>query len=265
MNFDKISAVFSAFNAQLVITHSERLHSGLSNDNFLVRTSSRGYLLKCYREHWPAVGLKAQNKCAVFGVCSTPLWIDQAQRIAIFEYIEGSTAQSELDQQLISKLVHLHQYCVLTEPMDIKYELDYYQSTALYQFYQHDIEQALARIKAFKRDRGFCHNDLVKENIIENDTGMYLIDFEYAKSNDVYFDLAALAVSFKLNQKQKADLLNVYQNKRSKSSEFHHSIDKLVCYEVVFLVLCICWYSARNVDDKVTTLRAQLDDLISKV
>ncbi len=109
------------------------------------------------------------------------------------------------------------------------------------------------------------NNDLVKENIIENDTGVYLIDFEYAKSNDVYFDLAALAVSFKLNQKQKIDLLNVYQKKRSHSVDFHPSVDKLICYEVVFLVLCICWYSARNVDDKVTTLRAQLDDLISKM
>ncbi len=42
---------------------------------------------------------------------------------------------------------------------------------------------------------GFCHNDLVKDNIIVNASGMYLIDFEYAQTNDVYFDLAALAVS----------------------------------------------------------------------
>ncbi|MGB1293665.1 MAG: phosphotransferase [Pseudoalteromonas sp.] len=265
MSFDKISAIFSAFNPQLAITHTERLHSGLSNDNFLVRTSNHGYLLKCYREHWPVVGLAAQKKFAALSVCSTPLWTDQAQQIAIFEYIEGTTAQSELNHQLISKLVQLHQHSVLTEPMDIKYELDYYQSTTLYEYYQGVIEHALARIYTFKKDLGFCHNDLVKENIIENDTGVYLIDFEYAKSNDVYFDLAALAVSFKLNQKQKIDLLNVYQKKRSHSVDFHPSVDKLICYEVVFLVLCICWYSARNVDDKVTTLRAQLDDLISKM
>ncbi|KTF15132.1 phosphotransferase [Pseudoalteromonas sp. H105] len=265
MNFDKISALFSAFNPQLVITHSERLHSGLSNDNFLIRTSHHAYLLKVYREHWPVIGLTAQLKFAELSICSRPLWTDQTQRIAIFEYIEGATAQSGLQPQLISKLVHLHQYSVLTEPMDIKHELEYYLATPIYQHYLSNIEHALARINAFEVDLGFCHNDLVKENIIENETGMYLIDFEYAKSNDVYFDLAALAVSFKLNEKQKIDLLTVYQNKRSNRAAFQHSMDKLVCFEVIFLVLCICWYSARNVEDKVTTLRAQLDNLIIKL
>lgn len=46
---------------------------------------------------------------------------------------------------------------------------------------------------------GFCYNDLVKENIIVNELGMFLIDFEYVKSNDVYFDLVVLVVSFVLN------------------------------------------------------------------
>ncbi|MFY8327693.1 phosphotransferase [Pseudoalteromonas sp. ZZD1] len=262
MTLDKISAIFSAFNPQLNILSSERLHSGLSNDNFLVRTGNCAYLLKCYRDHWPQVGLAAQATFATQQVCPAPMWTDKANRLAIFEYIEGDIAQGSYTAKLINKLVRLHQHTVSTEPMDIKYELDYYRNSALYQSYQQTVEASLEYIYSQPRDDGFCHNDLVKENIIANSSGMYLIDFEYAKSNDVYFDLAALVVSFELNLKQKMALLNTYQCCLSQGHPFNFSIEKLKHYQVVFLVLCICWYHERGVKEKVEILDKQLAYLI---
>nr|WP_176372484.1 phosphotransferase [Pseudoalteromonas sp. A601] len=262
MTMNKISAIFSAFDPQLNILSSERLHSGLSNDNFLVRTDRSAYLLKCYRDHWPQVGLDAQARFAALQICPAPIWADKANRLAIFEYIEGDIAQGSYTAKLINKLVCLHQHTVSTELMDIKYELDYYRNSVLYQGYQQTVEASLEYIYSQPRDNGFCHNDLVKENIITNSSGMYLIDFEYAKSNDVYFDLAALVVSFELNLQQKMALLNTYQRCLAKGQSFNFSIEKLKHYQVVFLVLCICWYHERGVNEKVEILDKQLEYLL---
>ncbi|HEA15716.1 hypothetical protein LCGC14_2006030 [marine sediment metagenome] len=263
MTGKEISGIFAAFNSQLKVLSTERLVSGLSNDNFLVRTAQQAFLLKCYREHWPVQGLAAQTVFAQQQVCPKPLWTDEVNKLAIFDYLEGDIAQGEYTTELLQKLVALHGYHVQTVAMDISDELAFYQQTRLYQYYQASVTNALQQIALFPRDEGFCHNDLVKENIIVNSQGMFLIDFEYAKSNDVYFDLAALVVSFTLDDEQKQRLLANYQQHLPNTQRFYRSVKKLECYQVVFLVLCICWYSARSVEDKVTLLRTQLDSLIS--
>ena len=265
MTGKEISGIFAAFDPQLKVLSNERLFSGLSNDNFLVRTAQQAFLLKCYREHWPAQGLAAQTVFAQQQVCPKPLWTDEVNKLAIFEYLEGDIAQGDYTLELLQKLIAFHCHDVVTEAMDIKYELDFYKQTRLYQQYQASVEDALKQIALLPRDEGFCHNDLVKENIIVNSQGMFLIDFEYAKSNDVYFDLAALTVSFALNDKQKNSLLSNYQQQLPAIQKFHYSLQKLECYQLVFLVLCICWYSARSVDNKMTELRTQLDCLISSM
>jgi thiamine kinase-like enzyme len=114
-------------------------------------------------------------------------------------------------------------------------------------------------------DEGFCHNDLVKDKIIVNASGMYLIDFEYAQTNDVYFDLAALAVSFDLNERSEQSLLNNYKNCIDKTNKFEPSIDKLDYYKLFFLVLCIGWYEERSITNKSITLRAQLTKLVNNI
>lgn len=263
MTGNEISGIFAAFDPQLKILSSERLHNGLSNDNFLVRTKQHAYLLKSYRENWPTIGLSAQALFAKQQVCPDLLWGDEINQFAIFEYIEGIIANDNYTPELINKLVALHHHQVVTLPMDIKQELDHYRDTSLYQHYKIIIEQALLQVRLFPRDNGFCHNDLVKENIIENPYGMFLIDFEYAKSNDVYFDLAAIVVSYELDSVEKVNLLETYQQSLPTQHKFTASITKLECYQLIFLLLCIFWYSARSVDDKVTVLRTQLDRLIS--
>ena len=69
MTGKEISGIFAAFDPQLKVLSNERLFSGLSNDNFLVRTAQQAFLLKCYREHWPAQGLAAQTVFAQQQVC----------------------------------------------------------------------------------------------------------------------------------------------------------------------------------------------------
>ncbi len=258
----QINALFARFDPRLTVTSICPLAEGLSNDNYLVQTKSKVFLVKHYRDHWPAIGLAAQAHFAKQSCCPAPLWLEQATNTAIFDYVAGNIASGEFCSSLLPDLVNLHRYPVVTEPMDIAYEINYYRNTVHYQQHANLIQQSLAYIATAPKDMGFCHNDLVKENIIVNKSGMFLIDFEYAKSNDVYFDLAALVVSFGLNEQQQHLLLIQYQKLVSVHHKFTISVEKLTAFRILFLLLCICWYEQRGAMEKVAPLLDQLNHLV---
>ncbi|MEL0648693.1 phosphotransferase [Pseudoalteromonas agarivorans] len=254
--------VCSAFIEPLSIVSTERLLNGFSNDNFLIRTQQSAYLLKHYKTNWPTIGLQAQQALSKQFICPKPIWTDKDSNYAAFNYIEGEIAQKHIQQNLISKLAKVHVHPIKTPQMNIALELLNYQHCDIYKDSQLQIEQALKSIAKMPYSEGFCHNDLVKDNIIVNASGMYLIDFEYAQTNDVYFDLAALAVSFNLNAQSRGALLNSYKACLEKKDGFYFSTKKLDYYILLFLVLCIGWYEQRDINTKSAGLRAQLIKLL---
>lgn len=251
-----------AFLVPSKITSTEYLVNGLSNDNFLIRTDEQAYLLKCYKAHWPQIGLDAQYELSKQHVCPAPIWLDKRNMHAAFNYIEGNIAHSNLTGALLTKLVKVHAYKTDNKTMNIAEQLHVYRHLLVFKAYKKHMNKALKNIASMPLDSGFCHNDLVKENIVVNSQGVYLIDFEYAQTNDVYFDLAALAVSFKLDTLDKQALLKNYKT-QTLSSQFYLSMHKLNCYQLVYLLLCIGWYEQRAINNKVVVLRAQLDELIA--
>jgi len=256
--------ICSAFLAPSTITSTEYLVNGLSNDNFLIRTDTQSYLLKCYQSYWPEVALQAQCELSKQQVCPAPIWLDKQNKRAAFNYIEGEVAESYLAMPLLAKLVKVHAHTTDTQTMNIALELQAYRHLLVFKEFDKHIDKVLESIANMPIEHGFCHNDLVKENIVVNPQGVYLIDFEYAQKNDVYFDLAALAVSFNLDSATKHALLKSYQA-YTPSEQFYLSMHKLECYQIVYLLLCIGWYEQRAINNKVVVLRAQLDELIASV
>ncbi|NWL15463.1 choline kinase [Pseudoalteromonas sp. Scap03] len=256
--------ICSAFLAPSKITSTEYLVNGLSNDNFLIRTDSQSYLLKCYQSCWPEVALNAQYELSKQQVCPAPIWLDKQNKRAAFTYVEGEVAESYLAMPLLAKLAKVHAYTTDTQTMDIASQLQAYRHLLVFKQFDKYLNKVLESIANMPIEHGFCHNDLVKENIIVNPKGVYLIDFEYAQTNDVYFDLAALAVSFNLDSSAKQALLKSYQVYTA-SKLFYLSMHKLECYQVVYLLLCIGWYEQRAINNKVVELRAQLDELLASM
>ena len=99
----------------------------------------------------------------------------------------------------------------------------------------------------------------------DNNIDLQLTTKRELKSNDVYFDLAALVVSFGLNESQQLQLLKNYQSRVCEHREFNLSLEKLAAFHAVFLLLCICWYEQRGAMDKVAPLLTQLNHFIEKV
>lgn len=260
-----IAALCSEFMAPEHVLQTTKLVNGLSNDNYLIKTAQQNYLLKCYKSHWPKIGLQAQTALSQHNVCPKPIWLDKANRRAAFRYICGDIATNSYSIDLVEKLARVHSYPLATQPMDIAKELVYYANSNIYQQHSRLIEDTLSAINDMPYNSGFCHNDLVKDNLIVNSSGMYLIDFEYAQTNDVYFDLAALAVSLELNAHAEHTLLEQYSAQQAIPSEFYCAYDKLRYFKVVFLVLCIGWYEQRDINNKASTLRAQLNKLLNEI
>jgi len=55
-----------------------------------------------------------------------------------------------------------------------------------------------------------CHNDLLPANVLFDDERVWLLDFEYAGMNDVFFDLGNLSVNSELNDDADERLLRSY-------------------------------------------------------
>jgi thiamine kinase-like enzyme len=55
-----------------------------------------------------------------------------------------------------------------------------------------------------------CHNDLLAENLIDDGTRLWLIDFEYSGNNDACFELGNLASESALSPGQLAELVRLY-------------------------------------------------------
>ncbi len=55
-----------------------------------------------------------------------------------------------------------------------------------------------------------CHNDLLPANVLFDDGRVWLLDFEYAGMNDVFFDLGNLAVNASLSGDAEEALLQAY-------------------------------------------------------
>lgn len=55
-----------------------------------------------------------------------------------------------------------------------------------------------------------CHNDLLPANVLFDDGRVWILDFEYAGMNDVFFDLGNLAVNASLTPDAEEGLLRAY-------------------------------------------------------
>ena len=92
----------------------------------------------------------------------------------------------------------------------------------------------------FKKDFVLCHHDLNPKNFIFSDD-IKLIDWEYARYNDRYFDLASVIIEFKLNKKEENLLLNSY---------FKNTYDidkkKISSFKKTYISICKKWFAKQK-------------------
>jgi thiamine kinase-like enzyme len=89
------------------------------------------------------------------------------------------------------------------------------------------------------------HNDLVRENILIDDTDrIWIIDWEYSSMSSPYWDLATMCNSLGLNRERSGELLFRYEQETAASKQA-----LLIDYRFVLQVLSICWMAAFTATD----------------
>ena len=54
------------------------------------------------------------------------------------------------------------------------------------------LKELLSKAKQYSSNIAICHNDLNQNNILWQEDRVYLIDFDFAGVNDIYFDIAGV-------------------------------------------------------------------------
>ncbi len=246
MQIKTAKLLFSRLLPNEKILEIKFLPAGLSNNNYQVTTLNNTYLLKCYTRPLPLNQLEIQNELANKGICAPTLAYNKSDSTCINLFIEADIAENYFPLALVPVLVKLHKSLSFNDLFSISEHFKEYKNHQHYNLFKQEINSNLIQLAKLPILAGFCHNDLVQNNILKTIDSIMLIDFEYAKMNDVFFDLAAVASSYNLNSKQKKHLLALYFQLSENSTIPEYAPKKLKIYCLLYDLLCYFWYSERQ-------------------
>jgi len=256
---ENISDFFYHFKPDEKILKSSFLPAGLSNINYHIITEQQHYLLKCYRNALPIPQLQAQTQLANKNIAPKVYGVNKDNNTALFDYIPGEIASSISLCVIVETLGQLHQFPSNSVCMDLDVHFSPYKNLIEYKVFEHKVNLALSLMSELPKSLGFCHNDLIKSNIINDGNRFILIDFEYAQTNDIFFDLAAIASSYQFDEQQKSQLLNLYRKQSNLIIDEKVAQNKLSIFIFIYNALCYFWYVERGFDEAAILALSQLN------
>ena len=248
MNLELINS-FNIFEEELLSL--EKLENqGFNNINYLLKTSKKSYIIRVFKSN-DSVNIsrqfeyEIQKKAYKKNITSNPIFFNDD--LIIYEYIRGihKTKLTNKDiKNLITKVKKYHKFKVKEKIYDFKNDFHDYSKILKDNKSKRIIKKSLEilkKIKKNKKDFVLTHHDLNPKNIIFNETGFKIIDWEYAGMNDSFFDLASICIEFKLNKNEEKIVLNSY----FKTKKSYHKI-KLKHYKIIYDSFCKLWFEANS-------------------
>ncbi len=162
-----------------------------------------------------------------------PILLDVKNKVYISQYLKGfhKTTLSRYDLRALATALHnLHKIKIHKRP----YNIERYLTKSNKQISK-DLKLALLNFRKFKQDFVLCHNDLNSKNIIFAKK-IKFIDWEFASTNDRYFDLASIVIEFNLNKKNENSFLKYYFKKN------RYNRKKIETYKILYKHTCRIWF-----------------------
>lgn len=205
---------------------------GFCNENYLLQTTHNQYLLRKFKlENNRKREFKVQKAAYQKKIAAKPLLLDEENGLMICDFIEGNHKEKLNKQdltQLSILLQKLHKIQIRQTPIDLKKSFTSHSK---------EIQKAFQIIQRYKVENVLCHNDLNLKNILFSGKKMKFIDWEFARVNDRYFDLACVCVECDLNKKEEASFLARYFGRSTQVNQ-----DKLKAYKRIYKALCLQWF-----------------------
>jgi thiamine kinase-like enzyme len=245
------------FNQSII--QSQSLESGLSNNNTLITLENdERFVVRTphsQTEHFFDRQLESRiiERIQPLNLDVECLYFDPHLGIKITRYIEHAQQFSECTRSLHDKmnavatlLRRLHDATIEGFPCFDPFErLHQYRQTIKntnLSLYNAELEISLHK-KWKQSPKILCHNDVVSGNLLFTPQRVYLIDYEYAGSNDPYFDLASfLSENNLVDPSSTQKLLVAYLARSPLPNEIHALMDWIHFQDLMWANWAIMMY-----------------------
>ena len=228
---------------------------GMTNQNYLVKTSSNQYIVKFFGKGTDKLIDRQNEKFNLELLKDLKLDVenylfDIEAGIKVNQYIENAeTLDSATIKTKFKKIAPILQ-TIHASGKELKgefapfEEIKKYESLIQGEIYYPNYEAVRKSVFSLKEelekigvDKKSCHIDLVPENFIEGPDGhLYLIDWEYSSMNDPMWDLAALFLESEFTPEEEADFLAYYEGDKTPVSR-----EKIRIYKILQDIIWSLW------------------------
>ena len=248
---EKISSLLSQEEEVLSV---EQL-GGMTNQNYLVKTTNKQYIVKFFGKGTEKLINRQYEKYNLELLKDLDLDVknylfDIEAGIKVNEYIESAiTLDSTSIKTKFDKIAPILQ-TIHASGKELRgefapfEEIKKYESLieekipyANYEAVREEVFSLEKRLAGLGVDRKSCHIDLVPENFIESPQGrLYLIDWEYSSMNDPMWDLAALFLESEFTRQEEEAFLSHYESEQTPVSR-----EKIVIYKILQDAIWSLW------------------------
>ena len=248
---EKISSLLSQEEEVLSV---EQL-GGMTNQNYLVKTTNKQYIVKFFGKGTEKLINRQDEKYNLELLKDLDLDVknylfDIEAGIKVNEYIESAiTLDSTTIKTKFDKIAPILQ-TIHASGKELRGEFAPFEEIKKYESLIEEkipyVNYEAVREKVFsleKRlvdlgvDRKSCHIDLVPENFIESPQGrLYLIDWEYSSMNDPMWDLAALFLESEFTSQEEEAFLSHYESDKTPVSR-----EKITIYKILQDAIWSLW------------------------
>ena len=248
---EKISSLLSQEEEVLSV---EQL-GGMTNQNYLVKTTNKQYIVKFFGKGTEKLINRQDEKYNLELLKDLDLDVknylfDIEAGIKVNEYIESAiTLDSTSIKTKFDKIAPILQ-TIHASGKELRgefapfEEIKKYESLieekipyANYEAVREEVFSLEKRLADLGVDRKSCHIDLVPENFIESPQGrLYLIDWEYSSMNDPMWDLAALFLESEFTSQEEEAFLSHYESDRTPVSR-----EKIAIYKILQDTIWSLW------------------------
>ena len=248
---EKISSLLSQEEEVLSV---EQL-GGMTNQNYLVKTTNKQYIVKFFGKGTEKLINRQDEKYNLELLKDLDLDVknylfDIEAGIKVNEYIESAiTLDSTSIKTKFDKIAPILQ-TIHASGKELRgefapfEEIKKYESLieekipyANYEVVREEVFSLEKRLADLGVDRKSCHIDLVPENFIESPQGrLYLIDWEYSSMNDPMWDLAALFLESEFSLQEEEAFLSRYESDQTPVSR-----EKIAIYKILQDAIWSLW------------------------
>ena len=246
--------IFSLLSQEEEVLSVEQL-GGMTNQNYLVKTTNKQYIVKFFGKGTEKLINRRDEKYNLELLKDLDLDVknylfDIEAGIKVNEYIESAiTLDSTSIKTKFDKIAPILQ-TIHASGKELRgefapfEEIKKYESLieekipyANYEAVREEVFSLEKRLADLGVDRKSCHIDLVPENFIESPQGrLYLIDWEYSSMNDPMWDLAALFLESEFTRQEEEDFLSHYESEQTPVSR-----EKIAIYKILQDAIWSLW------------------------